>query len=176
VRVEAALKDKVEAVLGAFELETVDEIMSADQVTHEHRAVLDSPDDRPDLLTEEEIVEILRDEWRLVLNIDGEINEDDEHHELGVTGWHCLVRCTEDGGTPARYLDVVLTADCLRQAEELALNAAEELLPEGVEEWEEATVVASDRLLPERLTELCPASDSSKLLGEEGIKTKRWLE
>lgn len=176
VRVETAHKERVEKVLVAFDLEPTEAPAGADAAAHEHRGVLDAPDDRTDLRTAEEIVEQLRDEWRLVLNIDGEVNEDDEHNDLGTTAWRCLVRCIPDQGHPPRYADVVLTAHCLRQAEELALDAADELLPEGEDEWEESTVVASDRLLPERLAELCNAPESTKLLEEEGIKSRRWIE
>ncbi len=92
VRVETALREKVEAVLDAFDLSEVDEILGADAATHEHRGVLDAPSDRPDLLNAEEVVEFLRDEWRLVLNVDPESNFDDEGNALGITGWRCLVR------------------------------------------------------------------------------------
>jgi hypothetical protein len=92
VRAETRLREKVEGVLGAFDLEQVEEILSADSATHEHRTVLESPDDRPDLLSAEEIVEELRDEWRLVLNIDPESNVDEEGKDLGITGWRCIVR------------------------------------------------------------------------------------
>jgi hypothetical protein len=76
----------------------------------------------------------------------------------------------------ARYADVVLTADCLRRAEELALDAADELLPKGKDEWLESMVVASDRLTPERLSELCGKGDADDLVAEEGIKSRAWLE
>jgi hypothetical protein len=92
VRVEASHKERVEKVMAAFDLELLDELKSADSVTHEHRSVLETADDRPDLLTGEEIVEVLRDEWRLVLNIDPERNIDEEGNELGVTGWRFIIR------------------------------------------------------------------------------------
>lgn len=103
VRVETAFREKVEAVLGAFDLEEVDEIAGADAATHEHRGVLDAPDDRHDLLNAEEIIEYLRDAWRLVLNIDPEKNVDDDGNDLGITGWRCLVRQDWDmpGETPS---------------------------------------------------------------------------
>ena len=92
VRVEADLKERVEKVLAAFDLEQLDELVSADSVTHEHRSVLEVADERPDLLTSDEIVEVLRDDWRLALNIDPESNIDEEGKELGITGWRCIVR------------------------------------------------------------------------------------
>lgn len=92
VRVQSDMKERVEGVLAAFDLEEVDELTSADSVTHEHRAVLDTPDDRRDLLNAEEIVEALRDDWRMVLNIDPESNVDEEGNDLGTTGWRCILR------------------------------------------------------------------------------------
>lgn len=92
VRCEVALKEKVEALLAAFDLKEVPAIAGADAATHEHRGVLDAPDDHPELRTAEEIVEELRDEWHLTLNIDPDTNLDDEENELGITGWRCLVR------------------------------------------------------------------------------------
>lgn len=92
VRVEAGLKERVEAVLAAFDLELREELLSADSATHEHRTVLEAPDGRHDLLNPDEIMEGLRDEWHLVLNIDPESNVDEEGNDLGVTGWRCIVR------------------------------------------------------------------------------------
>src|SRR5207253_8978612 len=59
----------------------------------EHRTVLETADDRADLLNADEIVEVLRDEWRLVLNIDPETNLDEDAKDLGITGWRCILRC-----------------------------------------------------------------------------------
>ncbi|MBX3358006.1 MAG: hypothetical protein KF745_06215 [Phycisphaeraceae bacterium] len=100
VRVESALKEKVESLLAAFDLQPVDEISGADAVTHEHRGVLDAPEDRTDLLIAEEIVEELVDEWALVLNVDAYRNVDADGHELGITPWRCIVRWDRSGDTP----------------------------------------------------------------------------
>lgn len=102
VRCETRLKEKVEGVMGAFDLEQTEEIHSADSATHEHRSVLEAPEDRADLLTAEEIVEVLRDDWRLVLNIDPDRNLDEEANELGITGWRCIVRYDPPTPEPAR--------------------------------------------------------------------------
>lgn len=92
VRVQADHKEKIEALLAAFDLAPVEKVAGADATVHEHRGVLDAPEGRPDLLTAEEIVEELRDEWGLVLNVDPTGNTDDDGHELGVTAWRCIVR------------------------------------------------------------------------------------
>lgn len=180
VRVETALKERVEAVLSAFDLEEVDEIRGADAATHEHRGVLDAPPERVDLRTAEEIVEELRDEWRLVLNVDTAVNLDEDGNELGITGWRCLVRyeppppegsAPDAEAPPFRYAEMLLTADCLNMAEDMALEAMDRLVGTGSEQSKKggslaeedvgeeltpATVVAADRLRPEnfeRLTE-----------------------
>jgi hypothetical protein len=137
VRVESALKDKVEAILRAFDLEEVDEIRGADAATHEHRGVLEAPPERLDLLTAEEIVEELRDDWRLVLNVDPTVNIDEDGNPLGITGWRCIVRHepmppenapANAEPPPFRYVEVLLAADCLNAAEDLALDALDQLL------------------------------------------------
>ncbi len=179
VRAESELKERVEKVLGAFDLEPVELPAGADSASHEHRGVLETPDDRPDLLTAEEIVEHLRDEWRLTLNIDAENNVDDEGAELGVVGWRCLVRCAADEDTPVRYADVLLTAGCLRRAEELAQQAADDLRPEDVEEWYEVVVAAADRMTPEHFAESAAKAGTPQIAGapiEEGITFSGWIE
>ncbi len=193
VRAEAGLKDRVESVLKAFDLEEVDEIRGADAATHEHRGVLEAPPERLDLFTAEEIVEELRDDWRLVLNIDPTTNIDEDESPLGITPWRCIVRHEPMPPTdappnteppPYRYIEVLLTADSLNSAEDLALDALDQLLGKaselaardqpaeddpdpGVEELTPATVVVSDRLRPEtftaaleRVSKPAPAKDS----------------
>lgn len=178
IRVETALREKVESVLAAFDLQEIDEIAGADAATHEHRGVLDAPDDRPDLLNAEEIVEYLRDKWRLVLNIDPETNVNEEGEPVGITGWRCLVR--HDWEIPlneaeaakaaaqakrrpeiGRYAEVFLTAGCHREAEDLALAEFKSLLSPSLRKiWEQdeespdvPVLVAADRLRPEHFAE-----------------------
>src|SRR5262249_17382450 len=149
----------------------------ADAAAHEHRGVLATADDRPDLLTADEIVEQLRDEWRLVLNVDPETNLDDDGHELGLTPWHCLIRCIAEGDEQARYLETVLIATGLREAEELALDAADESRPKEIEQWEEAAVVVSDRLNEETLTDSLKTRNLPPPVKpwEAGLITQAWL-
>lgn len=114
VRVETAEKERVDRLLAAFELPNLGggadngaggggrsrkpdgrsqiEVMAADAVSHEHRSVLLTPDDRPELPGPEEVSEALVDLWGMTLNIDVERNLDDDGRDLGVTGWRCLVR------------------------------------------------------------------------------------
>jgi len=178
VRSEPHLKEKIEKVLQAFDLEPCESPACADDASHEHRGVLAVAEDRPDLLNGDEIVEQLREEWKLTLNIDPDSNTDDEGNELGITPWRCLIRCAADGDERARYADILLTAESLGRAEDLALDAVDEMLPKDVEEWEEAAVIGADRLTPEELAETLkvrglPASDKS---AGEGIISKEWIE
>lgn len=127
VRAEVPIKDKVERVLAAFDLTEVDQIAAADAAMHEHRSVLEAPEGRPDLLTADEIVEELRDMWGLYLNVDGEKNADESGQDLGMVGWRCTVRAMTQGEN-LRYAEILLTAENLFQAQELAVEAVERML------------------------------------------------
>jgi hypothetical protein len=171
-------RERVEKILHAFDLDAVASPAGADAAAHEHRTVLITTDDRPDLLTADEIIEDLCEEWNLVLNVDPDTNLDDEGNDLGIIPWRCLVRISigdHDGPeshpppanepsdarsasdqatppaepAPVRYADVVLTAASLRAAEEMALDAVDEMTPDGP--WDEASVVFADRVRPELL-------------------------
>lgn len=126
VRAEITLKTRIEGLLAAFDLSEVDRVAGADAAMHEHRGVLDAPEERHDLLCAEEIVEELRDLWGLQLNVDAERNLDEMGHNLGVTPWRCIVRVVEGPGANVRYGEAFLTADSLNVATELTIDAAED--------------------------------------------------
>lgn len=177
VRVDAAKKEKLEKLLEAFDLEASApgrEPVGADGTAHEHRSVLLMPDDSPHLLGPEEILEHLRDEWRLVMNIDPESNVDEEGKDLGVTPWRCVVRCETDdeGETRRKYAEILLEADCLRQAEETAFEASDALRErdklEG--EYEDATVLTAERLGQETLRGLLGSVEQAKKSPKPGRK------
>ena len=153
IRCEPEMKERFERVLHAFDLQPIEEPSGADAAAHEHRNVLWTPDERPDLLSAEEIVEDLRDAWQLELNVDITRNTDDGGRELGITAWRCVVRCEDEEMT--RYAEVLATADCLLHAEELAYDATLGLIASegGPEEATEPTVVSADRMTPAQLTE-----------------------
>ncbi|MCX5689414.1 MAG: hypothetical protein NTV94_06440 [Planctomycetota bacterium] len=169
VRAEPSMKDRVERLLKAFDLEPCEDAAGADAASHEHRTVLITPPDRPELLGPEEIVERLRDEWNLVLNIDPDQNLDEEGKPLGTTPWRVVVRVERGGGrdtrrkTRARYAEILLYSDCLRVAEEAALAQVDRMVGAKKPAIEDAVVVASDRLTTEQMAEL---------LGESKKKTK----
>ncbi len=176
IRVEPHLKDKIEKVLAAFDLEPVEEPAGADAAAHEHRSVLSISDDRPDLLDEDEITEVLREEWKLVLNVDPDTNVDDEGNDLGITGWRCILRCAEDAAAPARYADIVMTARNLRRAEELAQDAIDDLR-QG-QELDEIVPVACDRVDRETFAQWLLSTTPEVKPGpdEERIIWSRWIE
>lgn len=178
VRAEPTIKQRVENVLRAFELKEREDPAGADSVAHEHRTILRTAEDRPDLLTVDEIVERLRDEWRLLLNVDPEQNVDDRGRPLGITAWRCVVR-TPGKSDMSRYCEVLITASCLREAEDLAADSV--LSEVDVEQFEEPLVVSADRLGPKEFArELGREGGRSRAvnqseLGVSKIWTRRWL-
>jgi len=156
VRVAPELRERVERVLEAFDLDEVREPAGADSAAHEHRGVLAPPGDDPGLLTTEEIVERLREIWQLTLNIDPTDNVDDAGRDLGSTAWRCVVHWHDDDARLDAYGEVLLVAECLAQAEELAFDAATSLAErrgEYAELTPDARLVATDRLTPELFKE-----------------------
>lgn len=219
VRVETSEKERVDRLLAAFELPNLGgsssngaapgagpaastrarkadgrpqvEVMAADAVSHEHRSVLLTPDDRPELPGPEEVAEALVDLWGMTLNIDVERNLDDDGRDLGVTGWRCLVRvdppvpdesetsdealeatrsgepnpeeprAPESAADRIRYAEVLLAAGCWREAEDLAVQAAEQL-PDGPKGASAADgfgprVISADRLWRRELVAILSA-------------------
>ncbi|CAG0967936.1 hypothetical protein PHYC_01086 [Phycisphaerales bacterium] len=176
IRAQTDLKEKVEKVLQAFDLEVCEEPAGADAAAHEHRSVLLMPDDRPDLLGPDEIVERLRDQWQLLLNVDPDSNLDDEGKTLGATLWRCIARCERDA-QPPKYAEVMLRAGSLRQAEETTFDAIEEISnPE--EAWDDVIIVASIRVKPDQMPKLKGAPKKAKgdRGGEARILAARFLE
>jgi len=166
VRVTSDQRDGVEALLEAFGVPQVEEPAGADAAAHEHRAVLLAPPDAPNLLSGEEVVERVRDDWRLVLNVDPEANVDDDGNDLGVTGWRCLVRVATESHPGDRYAEVVLTAGCLLDAEDASTGAAMALVEEDPGDWVDALVVVADRLTEGDLAQLVDKSVADKVLAD----------
>jgi hypothetical protein len=175
IRARPEMKEKLERLLHCFDLEQMEEPAGADAAAHEHRGVLIAPDDVPDLLTFDEIVERLKDDWRLLLNIDPDSNIDAEGRDLGVTHWRCVVRCDIGPGT-RRYAEILLDAASLRTAEELAFDTCEALgEPEGID-WDDAFIVSADRIRAEQFEEVqrrIPAQ--KKLMLPASVHAAHWL-
>lgn len=186
LRAEPTIKEKVEKILSAFDLEAVDEPAGADAAAHEHRGVLTVPSDNPELLSQEEIVERLKDDWQLLLNVDPDTNLDDDGKELGVTAWRIVVRCEFDD-LPPKYAEVLLDAGTMREAEELSLDAADELAGNSVSAAD-AFIVTADRVTAEvmgKLIEVAQADSKQALTvkpkggkkgPKPGVRSARWVQ
>ncbi|MCB9845381.1 MAG: hypothetical protein H6811_05295 [Phycisphaeraceae bacterium] len=147
-------REGVERVLKAFDLTQIEEPAGADAAAHEHRSVLVFPEDRPDLLMPEEIVERLRDDWALSLNVDAESNIDDDGNDLGVTRWRCVVRVVLEGDADARYGEILLHAGSLARAEEMALDVTTRMMRTGRDRVRDTFVLSADRVRADAETEL----------------------
>ncbi|MBL4809646.1 MAG: hypothetical protein JKY43_06265 [Phycisphaerales bacterium] len=149
LRVEPEMRPKIEQLLASFELEAIDEPAGADAAAHEHRSVLITPSESPELLNADEIVEIARERWGLVLNVDPETNLDDDGQELGITPFRCLLRYESDQSPNHKYAEVICTASCLIQAETLALEAVDGLIESDENEPEsfDLFLLSADRVL-----------------------------
>lgn len=154
VRIGTDRREKVEALLEAFGIPEVEEPRGADSAAHEHRGILSTPQQRPDLLNQDEILEIVREDWKLVLNVDPETNLDDEARELGETAWRCVVRVACEQYPDARYAEVLAMGSSLLEIEDTVGAAGASLIVDDPGEWTEAIVVSADRLTAEQLAEL----------------------
>lgn len=176
IRVSIEMKDRVEKLLTAMELEEVEEIVGADAAEHEHTAVLVPAREDNDALSVEEIIERLRDLWSLQLNIDPTTNVDDNGKALGLTAWRCVVRCfREDPALPARYADVLLVAGSLDEAEQVAVDAAASA-QDPASPWAEITPVAQDRVTSEEMARLMQGHPGDATLDSVGPRLVEWLD
>ena len=177
-------RERVEAVLKAFDLEPVDQPAAADFAAHEHRSVVMAPEDRPDLLSFDEICDVLRDEWRLVLNIDAEQNTDESGQPLGVVGWRCHLQLRFSSQPEVLFVEVFLEAQSLNEADYLAQQAAERMLESIDRLCDDARMLQADRLVAADLakslrgiaaTAAGEFVDHRKATGESGLLAARWL-
>jgi hypothetical protein len=173
IRCELAVKAKVEKVLTAFDLGEMEQLSGADSVEHEHRGVLHVDEKNDDLLAPEDVVGLLRDMWRLQLNIDADANIDEEGNELGVTGWYCLARCTRESDEQTRYAELLLAAGSLTEAEQLATDA---LSPEmgGDDSWVDVELIRSDRMSAQDYADLTGITGADDLLRSARVDALRW--
>ncbi len=182
LRIEPEMREQVEKMLASFDLFAIEDPAGADAAAHEHRSVLISPDDDPSLLNADEIVEVARQAWGLILNIDPDTNLDDENNELGITPFRCLLRYESEHSPNPRYAEVICTASCLHEAESLALSALDDLIDEPEDDEVSSTIfmLTADRVL---LKDLLANPDfkkthkaaSKKHLQQVGVLSSRWL-
>ncbi|MCA9299741.1 MAG: hypothetical protein KDA28_11775 [Phycisphaerales bacterium] len=155
VRAQPEYKERIEKLLHGMGLKETEQPAGADSAAHEHRTVLLPPEKNPDALTPEEVIERLRDDWKLVLNIDSESNLDDQGNDLGVTAWRCIVRCFSGTPLEARYAEILLHASSFARAEDTCQEALATLL--GVDRDQDAILdsmlLFADRLSPEQFAE-----------------------
>lgn len=161
VRVQPEYKERVEKILAAFDCEENPEPAGADSAAHEHRGVLLS-DRSTEGMRFDEIVEILKDDWRLLLNVDAEQNLDESGKDLGVTPWRLVIRFDPDDRSLASYVEVALAAPNLREAEETGIDAAARLLGNVDPDTHQPSIVSSDRLSREQLTDLLKTAASKR--------------
>ncbi len=195
IRAEIALRDRVEAVLAAYDVPAIEDPQGADAAAHEHRCVLVTPPEQQDILTPEEITEELLDSWRLRLNIDRSNNVDDEGAELEITAWRCLIRLSSRQGRRL-YAEILLTAASLSELDDLVQDEVERHIHQLVsapsstlaesnemDAFEELALIFSDRITPPELEkllkEMAPmaarAKTAEELLQGSGIHALHWL-
>ena len=163
VRVEPDYRKKIERLLQAFEIPEIDEPAGADAAAHEHRSILVTSPERPELINGDEILERMRDAWRLVLNVDPDTNVDEQGEDLGITPWRCLARFSTDQSPDDQYAQLILTAENLRRAEDLTQDTViKEANPDG--DWFDVVVISANRITPEQAKELLDAIPKSKPL------------
>lgn len=173
VRAEVSLKERVERVLHAFDLEQTEEVAGADAAAHEHRAVLKVKSEDERLLSSEEVVEQLKDSWRLLLNVDPDTNLDDEGKDVGPTHWRAIVRCALPDAPP-RYAEVLFDANNLRHAEEVAFDALEDMSTKEEMHWDDAGVLTLDRVAAEQFKQvLANAGVTPESLESHGKKKSK---
>ena len=174
VRVTPEVKPKIDKLLAAFDLEPVDEPAGADAAAHEHRSVLLMPDDRPDLLGPDEIVERVRDEWQLILNVDPDTNLDVDDEEIGRTIWRCVARVASEQKPNDAYCEVYLVADCMRRAEELTQIGVGSITPESGA-WLDIVVVSANRISPQTLDKFAQSKKELKALKNKDLSAEQVL-
>lgn len=172
VRSEVTHKERIEQIFAAFDLAPVAEPAGADAAAHEHRGVLLLSAERPELMSPDEVIERLLDEWRLTLNVDTESNLDDDGRELGLCGWRCVVR--HEHADRTAYAEVLLGADSYADAEDLALEAVADLATSEDDE-DMQLLLRADRVTATSLAALLGQPEAENPT-EAGIIRVRWVE
>ncbi|MBO6739234.1 MAG: hypothetical protein JJ916_05175 [Phycisphaerales bacterium] len=174
VRVEPEFKARVEKLLEAFDIPNREDPAGADAAAHEHRSILVTTTDRPDMINGDEILERMRDAWRLILNVDPDSNVDDEGNDLGMTPWLVLARFSTDQSPHDQYVQIVLTAESLRRAEEYAQDlVVKKLHPDG--DWFDVVIISANRLTKKQTSTLLKELPDTKPLNDKALKEESTL-
>jgi hypothetical protein len=152
---------EVEEVLEAHGIAGDSEPIGIDSVAHDHLDTLWTDDNRTDLLDFYGMLDTLRYEWGLELNIDPETNVDDDGRLLETTAWRVLILleptqvlprwrgpATEPSKAPVKYAELLLAAESLVRVDELVERVARELT-----NYRLVDLVTADRIRPEELSE-----------------------
>ncbi len=174
VRVSPEDKPKIDKLLAAFDISQVNEPAGADAAAHEHRSVMLMPEDHPELLGPDEIVERVRDEWQLILNVDPDTNLDEDDQEIGLSIWRTLARVASEQNPNDTYCEVFLVANCIRRAEELTQIGIDSISPDSGN-WLDIVVVNANRISKETLEQLAATKDHLKPLLKKDLETEQIL-
>jgi hypothetical protein len=170
--VPLSMRGDVESLLDEFDLEEVPETwpVGADNPALEQsriRPVLAaSGAEAPDI---DDVLMVLRRDWRLELNVDPQRNVDDAGRELGMTLWHAVVG-VENAAAESSAAERRDTADLSIWATAGSLNELEVLISEVLnagEGWQSAEVFSTDRVAyderPEALADLSPKRERAEV-------------
>lgn len=172
VRCEPTVKERIEQIFGAFDLAAVPEPAGADAAAHEHRSVLLTAKERPELIGADEVIERLIGDWHLTLNVDTESNVDDDGRALGICAWRCLVR--HEHGEQTAYAEVLAAAGSYAEAEDLSIEATADLASSDDDD-DVQMLIRADRVTEATLASLLD-QPSAEIPTEAGIIRARWVE
>ncbi len=157
------MRDDVESMLQEFGLEEVPETwpVGPDNPDLEHtrmRPVLDSGG----AVDIDDVLLLLRGDWKLELNVDPDTNIDEAGRDLGRTLWHAIVAVQEADSTSRAEVSVWATAGSLVELDSLI---DEVLLSQPG--WQPIEVYSADRIAfderPEELSDLPPRRERAEV-------------
>ncbi len=158
------MRDEVESMLQEFGLEEVPETWpvgpdNPDLERSRMRPVLDASGDAADI---DDVLLLLRNDWRLELNVDPDTNVDEAGRDLGRTLWHAVVAVQDAGSAARAEVSVWATAGSLVELDSLI---DEVLLAEPG--WQPVELYSADRIAyderPDELSDLPPRRERAEV-------------
>jgi hypothetical protein len=164
VTVRVGLTDaaEVEEIFAAHDVPGDVEPIGVDAAAHDHLDTLWTDDNRRDLLDFYGMLDTLRYEWNLELNVDPATNVDDDGRRLGTSAWRVLLLLEptqspsgwRGGAAPrgeagGKYAEILLAADCLQAVDELIQQVGAQLPG-----YRLADLVTADRIRPDELAQM----------------------